>query len=88
MYYLLYWAVVLCLMAWKWHTGTLTDRKQAQIDDLKSFAHHLGERLDAEGGLGEGADHTARTPCGAMMEVPARKRAPGMAGCGCEAALS
>lgn len=26
---------------------------QAQIDDLKSFAVHLGERMDADAGLGE-----------------------------------
>lgn len=31
MYYLLYWAVVLSLLAWKWWTGTLTDRKEAQV---------------------------------------------------------
>lgn len=40
LYYGLYWAVTLPLLAWKaWH-GTLTDRKQTQLDDLKSFAKH------------------------------------------------
>ncbi len=40
LYYGLYWAVNLPLLAWKaWH-GTLTDEKQAQLDDLKSFAKH------------------------------------------------
>ena len=53
LYYCLYWAVVLLLVAWKWWHGGLTDRAQAQLEDLKSFAHHLGERLDAEADLGE-----------------------------------
>jgi hypothetical protein len=53
MYYLLYWAVILGVMGWRWYTGTLTDRREAQVDDLKSFAHHLGERLDGDAGLGE-----------------------------------
>jgi FTR1 family protein len=40
LYYGLYWAVTLPLLAWKaWH-GTLTDHKQTQLDDLKSFAKH------------------------------------------------
>ena len=40
LYYGLYWAVTLPLLAWKaWH-GTLTDQKQTQLDDLKSFAKH------------------------------------------------
>lgn len=34
------------------YTGTLTDRKAAQLDDLKSFAGHLGQRMDEEAGLG------------------------------------
>ena len=30
MYYLLYWAIVLSLLAWKWYSGTLTDRRQVR----------------------------------------------------------
>lgn len=30
MYYLLYWAIVLSIMIWKWYTGTLTDRRQVR----------------------------------------------------------
>ncbi|EFN52192.1 hypothetical protein CHLNCDRAFT_139414 [Chlorella variabilis] len=61
LYYLLYWMVVIFVMAYKWWHGTLTDRRQAQVDDFKSFAHHLGERMDAEAGLdgksqGSGSD--------------------------------
>lgn len=131
MYYLLYWAVVLTLMAWKWcvhtpwpagrlpggclpaclpgcsrlgsrcraaclrvsmrhaplaqahstalpspppaalycrHTGTLTDRREAQVGDLKSFAHHVGQRLDEEAGLakGKGSDGS---PGSSSMEL-------------------
>jgi hypothetical protein len=53
LYYLLYWFIVLGLVLYKWWRGTLTDRQEAQIDDLKSFALHAGERLDTEAGLGE-----------------------------------
>ncbi len=51
LYYGLYWAVNLPLLAWKaWH-GTLTDRRQAELDDLKSFAKHglQGDFDDQEG---------------------------------------
>ncbi|PSC73283.1 Plasma membrane iron permease [Micractinium conductrix] len=54
MYYLLYWIVVLASMAWKAHTGTLTDKREAQLDDFKSFARHLGEQADSDEGLGKG----------------------------------
>jgi FTR1 family protein len=50
LYYGLYWAVTLPLLAWKaWH-GTLTDHKQTQLDDLKSFAKHglQGDFEDAD----------------------------------------
>jgi high-affinity iron transporter len=64
MYYLLYWAIVLALMAWKWYTGTLTDRRQAQLDDFKSFAAHLGDRMDAEAGLDKGKHLTSSSSSG------------------------
>ncbi|KAL4423883.1 hypothetical protein ABPG75_001184 [Micractinium tetrahymenae] len=51
MYYILYWVIVAAAMLWKNYHGTLTDKRQAGADDFKSFAHHLGERLDAEAGL-------------------------------------
>ena len=52
LYYGLYWAVTLPLLAWKaWH-GTLTDRHQTQLDDLKSFAQH-GLHGDFESDEGE-----------------------------------
>lgn len=53
MYYILYWVIVAACMLWKNYHGTLTDKRQAGADDFKSFAHHLGERLDVEAGLGE-----------------------------------
>jgi len=40
LYYGLYWAVTLPLLGWKAYHGTLTDRRRAQLDDLKSFAQH------------------------------------------------
>ena len=52
MYYILYWVILVGLFIYKAWNGTLTDRRQAQVDDLKSFAQHVGERLDAEQGLG------------------------------------
>lgn len=67
MYYLLYWAIVLALMWWKWHTGTLTDRREAQIDDFKSFAAHLGERMDAEEGLDKGKHLTSDSSSGGRL---------------------
>jgi hypothetical protein len=74
MYYLLYWAVILGVMGWRWYTGTLTDRREAQVDDLKSFAHHLGERLDGDAGLGEcsagwPAGNEAELHCAAFCDV-------------------
>ena len=60
-------------MAWKWWHGTLTDRRQAQVDDLKSFAHHVGERLDAEAGLGTHGD-AARAASYARGAFPALVR--------------
>lgn len=53
MYYILYWVIVAACMLWKNYHGTLTDKRQAGADDFKSFAHHLGERLDVEAGLGK-----------------------------------
>lgn len=55
MYYLLYWAIVLTLLGWKWYTGTLTDRREAQRDDFKSFVQHAGEQLDEDAGLKKGS---------------------------------
>ena len=56
LYYGLYWAVNLPLLAWKaWH-GTLTDRHQTELEDLKSFAKHglQGDFEDEEASLEEG----------------------------------
>lgn len=50
MYYILYWVIVAAVMLWKNYHGTLTDKRQAGAEDLKSFVHHLG---DVETGLGE-----------------------------------
>lgn len=67
MYYLLYWAIVLSLLAWKWYSGTLTDRRQAQLDDFKSFAAHLGDRMDAEAGLEKGKHITSSSSSGGRL---------------------
>lgn len=65
--------VVIFVMAYKWWHGTLTDRRQAQVDDFKSFAHHLGERMDAEAGLGE-------CVCALAAGRGSLRRAPGRVG--------
>lgn len=53
MYYILYWVIVAAVMLWKNYHGTLTDKRQAGAEDLKSFVHHLG---DVETGLGKSSD--------------------------------
>ena len=40
LYWGLYWVVTIPLLAWKAYNGTLTDKYEAGVDDLKSFAHH------------------------------------------------
>ena len=57
LYYGLYWAVTLPLLGWKAYHGTLTDKRKAGLDDLKSFAKHgLQGDFDGEDVLEEGAD--------------------------------
>jgi high-affinity iron transporter len=40
LYWGLYWVVTIPLLAWKAYNGTLTDKFEAGVDDLKSFARH------------------------------------------------
>lgn len=40
LYWGLYWVVTLPLLGWKAYNGTLTDKFEAGVDDLKSFARH------------------------------------------------
>jgi len=44
LYYFLFWGITLSLFSWKLYHGTLTDRREAAIDDLKSMA-----RINLEG---------------------------------------
>lgn len=57
LYYGLYWAVTLPLLAWKAYHGTLTDKRKAGLDDLKSFAQHgLHGDLDSERASSDGVE--------------------------------
>lgn len=54
LYWGLYWVVTLPLLGWKAYNGTLTDKFEAGVDDLKSFARH-GVHGDFEASGSEGS---------------------------------
>ena len=49
LYWGLYWVITVPLLIWKGYKGTLTDKHEAAVDDLKSFARHgMDGDLDTE----------------------------------------
>jgi high-affinity iron transporter len=50
LYFMMYWALTLTLLYWKYHTGTLTDRKEAELAAAESRA----QKLDVESGESDG----------------------------------
>lgn len=46
LYYCLYLALTLCLLAYKYYHGSITDREEATIADAKSFARHQLEAAE------------------------------------------
>lgn len=54
LYYFMYWAITLAMLGSKAYHGTLTDRREAALEDAKSFAAHQREAEVAD--EAEGSD--------------------------------
>lgn len=37
LYYCLYWFMIVCMFAWKWYSGRLTDKKESELAAAKSM---------------------------------------------------